>query len=151
MQVCFSVDKYINIFIIRGKNYTYSLLMKRCRGRAVLSEGRDCYYESDLGNSYNGRANTTATGRACLSWAGSSNAFYKNDRKAFHEFDANYCRAYEYWDYKSREPLCIVEYPDVLRSCGVPKCGECWKNKSRLSQDYSANNINHILVKTPLH
>ncbi|XP_078341994.1 uncharacterized protein LOC111105682 isoform X2 [Crassostrea virginica] len=87
-------------------------------------KGRDCYYESDLGNSYNGRANTTATGRVCLSWAGSPNAFYKNDRKAFHEFDVNYCRAYEYWDYKSREPLCIVEYPDVLRSCGVPKCDE---------------------------
>lgn len=90
----------------------------------VPYERRECYYESDIGNSYNGRANVTATGRGCLPWAGSTNSYYKNDRKAYHEFESNYCRAYEYYSYKSREPLCLVEYPSVRESCGVPKCVE---------------------------
>lgn len=90
----------------------------------LYSERRECYYESDIGNSYNGRANVTASGRGCLPWAGSTEPFYKNTRKAYHEFESNYCRAYEYYSYKSREPLCLVEYPSVKERCGVLKCGE---------------------------
>lgn len=90
----------------------------------LYSERRECYYESDIGNSYSGRANVTATGRGCLQWTGSSDSFYKNDRKAYHEFESNYCRAYEIGSYKTNEPVCLVQHPSTLRSCGIPKCGE---------------------------
>ncbi|XP_062589229.1 uncharacterized protein LOC134250886 [Saccostrea cucullata] len=85
---------------------------------------RECYYDTDYGNSYNGRANTSASGKTCLIWTESSETFYHNSRRAYHEFDENYCRAYEYYSYKSGEPLCLVEYPSVREKCNVPKCEE---------------------------
>lgn len=93
----------------------------------LYSERRECYYESDIGNSYNGRANVTASGKPCLPWAESTDIFYIHPQMA-KKFESNYCRAYKfgYDSYKSGEgePLCLVKYPSVQKSCGVPKCGE---------------------------
>lgn len=96
----------------------------------LYSERRECYYESDIGNSYNGRANVTASGTPCLPWAESTDIFYIHPQMA-KKFESNYCRAYKfgYDSYKSGEgePLCLVKYPSVQKSCGVPKCGEFFK------------------------
>lgn len=88
------------------------------------TERRECYYNTDHGNSYNGRANVSASGKTCLVWAESDETFFHNKWRAYHEFDDNYCRAYQYYSYKSGEPLCLIEFPNVKEKCDVPMCGE---------------------------
>ncbi|XP_062589196.1 uncharacterized protein LOC134250867 [Saccostrea cucullata] len=85
---------------------------------------RECYYDTDHGNSYNGRKSVSASGKACLIWTDSDFDFFHNDKRTYHEFDENYCRAYEYFTYKSRKPLCLVEFPNVKEECNVPICAE---------------------------
>ncbi|XP_065938424.1 uncharacterized protein [Magallana gigas] len=85
----------------------------------VPYERRECYYKSDIGNSYEGRANVTASGTPCLPWAKPRDFLYEEKK-----FESNYCRAYENYSHKSGEPLCLVKYPSVQKRCGVPKCAE---------------------------
>ncbi|XP_061178746.1 uncharacterized protein LOC133187405 [Saccostrea echinata] len=87
-------------------------------------EHRECYYDTDHGNSYNGRTSVSASGKTCLIWTDSDFDFFHNDKRAYHEFDKNYCRAYEYYSYKSRKPLCLVAFPNVKEECDIPMCAE---------------------------
>ncbi|XP_061178754.1 uncharacterized protein LOC133187411 [Saccostrea echinata] len=85
---------------------------------------RECYFDTDFGNSYNGRTNVSKRGKACLSWKKSSFEIYKNSRRVFHEFDENYCRAYQYNTYTAGKPLCIVKLPNWKQFCIIRKCDE---------------------------
>ncbi|XP_048738543.2 uncharacterized protein LOC125653234 isoform X2 [Ostrea edulis] len=87
-------------------------------------ERRECYYDTDYGNSYNGRANVSVSGKTCLVWSDSEKSIYHNDKRTYHEFDDNYCRAYQRYTYKSGEPMCIVKLPNTIEKCNVPKCEE---------------------------
>ncbi|XP_062589227.1 uncharacterized protein LOC134250885 isoform X2 [Saccostrea cucullata] len=103
---------------------------------------RECYFDMDFGNSYNGRANVSKKGKACLPWTKSSFELFKNSRKAYHEFDENYCRAYQYYTYKSGKPFCIVKLPNWRQYCIIRKCDKD-KNLKEYGKFTSYKSVQH--------
>lgn len=142
VQNFFFVDRTIVWYLIVHLNiFRYSKLFF-----LQYPERRECYYESDFGKSYNGRANVTASGTPCLPWAESTNFLYKYRDGSKDTFESNYCRAYENNSYKSGEPLCLVKYPSVQKRCGVQKCGEVFFLRTFVKPKYFVKKVCHFSI-----
>ena len=88
----------------------------------VFTERRECYFESDKGNSYNGYVNISETGKPCRIWTNVS-SYYVNSNRWHGEFDENYCRGWGDYGRVEIKPACIVDKDGTEEKCNISLCG----------------------------
>ncbi|XP_033745945.1 uncharacterized protein LOC117331366 [Pecten maximus] len=81
---------------------------------------RECYYPDDLGASYNGRHNTSASGKSCIQWSDITDNPYANSKHWYYEREENYCGTVDYRP-EEKQPMCYID-KDTREACNVPIC-----------------------------
>ncbi|OWF35041.1 G-protein coupled receptor GRL101 [Mizuhopecten yessoensis] len=83
---------------------------------------RECYYPNDHGASYNGRHNTSASGKSCVRWSELPDDPYATTRYWVYEREENYCGTVDYTP-EEKQPMCFVGM-ETREKCDVPICVE---------------------------
>ncbi|XP_069101259.1 uncharacterized protein [Argopecten irradians] len=83
---------------------------------------RECYYRDDLGASYNGRHNVSASGKSCMNWSAIPGNPYGDTRQWVYAREENYCGTVDYRPVE-KKPMCFVDNV-TKEECDVPICAE---------------------------